>query len=346
MADIKISDMPVKVGDADLTDEMEINDSGSTKRLNIAQIIATVKADTDFLLDSEIGINVQAYDANIPTVVMTQGEAEAGTSTDLRTATAERMAQAIAAQAPTLSSKALTNLGVLAQHTNLKIVNHVTVPARAITVTADALMLEDVSGNQKKITSLAVDVDITAAGAAGLDTGSEAASTWYHVWTLAKEDGTKTVVFSTSTTFAGVTKPTDYIYGGYIGALYNNNVGTLSQITQINTKVSMDIRVIINGTVTEDAWASISVAGFFPVTATSVIGSLGRGSHMGISFSSDGDAGAYYHGSLPSSGNDLSGTLPSTDKSVLMFNLPNLSTTMYYWINVSPGTLYALGWEF
>ena len=44
-----------------------------------------------------IGTDVQAFDADIPTVAMSQAEAEAGTETALRTTTPQRQAQAIAA---------------------------------------------------------------------------------------------------------------------------------------------------------------------------------------------------------------------------------------------------------
>lgn len=54
-------------------------------------------ADATILKDADIGINVQAYDSNIPTEVVSQADAEAGTATDPRTWTAERVKQAVEA---------------------------------------------------------------------------------------------------------------------------------------------------------------------------------------------------------------------------------------------------------
>ena len=51
------------------------------------------------VMDADVGVSVQAYDADIPTVVMSQAEAEAGVSTANRTTTPLRQAQAIAALA-------------------------------------------------------------------------------------------------------------------------------------------------------------------------------------------------------------------------------------------------------
>jgi hypothetical protein len=63
------------------------------------QLDAKEAADATILKDADIGVTLQAYNADIPTQVMSQAEAEAGTSTDNRTVTAERIKQAIAALA-------------------------------------------------------------------------------------------------------------------------------------------------------------------------------------------------------------------------------------------------------
>jgi len=57
----------------------------------------TELTDGTVLKDADIGVTVQAYDADIPTQIVSQADAEAGTATDPRTWTAERVAQAITA---------------------------------------------------------------------------------------------------------------------------------------------------------------------------------------------------------------------------------------------------------
>lgn len=67
--------------------------------------------------------------------------------------------------------------------------------------------------------------------AGGLDTGSEANSTWYHVWLIQRSDtGVVDVLFSTSAT--APTVPTNYDRKRRIGAIYNNSSGNIDAFTQ------------------------------------------------------------------------------------------------------------------
>lgn len=69
-----------------------------------------------------------------------------------------------------------------------------------------------------------VTIDITASGANGLDTGSEASSTGYFVWILAKStDGTHCGVLSLSAT--SPTMPAGYDLKRRVGWIYNNGSG-------------------------------------------------------------------------------------------------------------------------
>lgn len=55
----------------------------------------------------------------------------------------------------------------------------------------------------------------------GIDTGSEAASTWYHVWLIRKDsDGSADVLFSTSV--SSPTMPSGYTAKRLIGSVYND----------------------------------------------------------------------------------------------------------------------------
>lgn len=67
--------------------------------------------------------------------------------------------------------------------------------------------------------------------AGGLDTGSEANSTWYHVWLIQRSDtGVVDVLFSASAT--APTMPTNYDRKRRIGAIYNNSTGAIQAFTQ------------------------------------------------------------------------------------------------------------------
>jgi hypothetical protein len=60
-------------------------------------------------------------------------------------------------------------------------------------------------------------INFGVTGAAGLDTGSIAASTWYHIYAIAKADGTASAIASTSASTPNP-MPTGYIYKRRIGS--------------------------------------------------------------------------------------------------------------------------------
>jgi hypothetical protein len=72
--------------------------------------------------------------------------------------------------------------------------------ASTFTVTADKLALASTSDVQFIAETVSETVDITTSGANGLDTGTEANSTWYHVFVIAKDDSTVDALISTSAT--------------------------------------------------------------------------------------------------------------------------------------------------
>jgi len=81
------------------------------------------------------------------------------------------------------------------------------------------------------IASAAMTIDITAAGALGLDAGAEAANTWYHVWVIGDiENGTVSAMFSTSNT--APTMPGAYTLKRRVGEVRNDNGQDLLDIHQ------------------------------------------------------------------------------------------------------------------
>lgn len=67
----------------------------------------------------------------------------------------------------------------------------------------------------------------------GLDTGTEANSTWYHVWLIQRSDtGVVDVLFSVSAT-APTMPSVEYDRKRRIGAIYNNSSGNIAAFTQL-----------------------------------------------------------------------------------------------------------------
>jgi hypothetical protein len=75
---------------------------------------------------------------------------------------------------------------------------------------------------------------MTTSGANGLDTGAEAASTWYYVWLIS--DGS-TMAGLLSTSAATPTMPGGYVYKTLVGASYNDATSNLRSIYQRGNRV-------------------------------------------------------------------------------------------------------------
>lgn len=82
-------------------------------------------------------------------------------------------------------------------------------------------------------------VDVTASGVNGLDTGSEANSTWYAVYVIAQEDGSSAGLLSTS--FTAPTLPSGYVYFRRVGAVRNNSSGAFENFKMFGNGRSRDV---------------------------------------------------------------------------------------------------------
>ena len=171
---------------------------------------------------------------------------------------------------------------VLAPHKNLKIERAST---ETLDIDIDEIILEKADGRQVLASSVNVTVDITASGANGLDTGSEANSTWYHLWIIAKEDGTVAGLMSTASDGGSITLPTDYVYYGYVGANYNTGAGLLLDLLQYDThavvtgQIDLAADTTIRASVTSQVLSvpptARSALGYMKVRGTSTNGATG-----------------------------------------------------------------------
>jgi hypothetical protein len=99
--------------------------------------------------------------------------------------------------------------------------------------------------------------------AGGLDTGSEANSTWYHVWLIKRSDtGVVDVLFSLSAT--APTMPASYDYKRRIGSVYNGSGGAIRSFYQYGNRIeynaaATDFRDLTTGTSTTGAAFTCSV---------------------------------------------------------------------------------------
>jgi hypothetical protein len=147
-----------------------------------------------------------------------------------------------------------------------------------VDITADEIILQNAVGTPYRATSVNVTAAITGSGANGLDTGSEASSTWYHIWVI--YDGT-TIASLLSTSATTPTMPGAYTYKAYIGAVFNDSGSDFIQFNQFGKTVRREeLKVLSNGTTT--SYTALTLSDAVPSTAKFI---AGRG---GLNTATDG----------------------------------------------------------
>lgn len=132
--------------------------------------------------------------------------------------------------------------GFIAAHENLVLKNNAANPNFQVDIDADALIVNDDIWREK-LTSVNVTADITASGVNGLDTGSEANSTWYYIWVI--NNGTTTASLL-STSSSSPTMPSGYTFKALVGAVYNDSGGNFSSFQQKDNLVAITSVVILS----------------------------------------------------------------------------------------------------
>lgn len=147
---------------------------------------------------------------------------------------------------------------------NLLVKNNATNPNYQLDISADYIVVENSSNVALKLATWSLTVDITASGANGLDTGSEASNTWYFVWAI--YDGTnKRGLLSTSST--APTMPGGYTYKALLGAWRNDGSSNFKVGRQVDNEffyLSQELVVNGGGPAVE---TSIDVSAYVPTIA-------------------------------------------------------------------------------
>lgn len=223
-----------------------------------------------------------------------------------------------------------------------------------LTVTADAITVTD-GTTALMLTSVSHTINMATTGANALDAGSIASGTWYAIWEIAKADGTKAALASTS--FSSPTMPTDYIHKARIGAVRTAagsaqllgtwQLGKRAQyvIGLAQTSAFPTISTGAAGTysVTAPTYASKSVSAVVPSTA-SVVGVLAQASVSGVA-----NSNIFVAPNSSYSGSEANNLKPplirATAGDVLAAWFLLESTNVYVVSDSVPGNVMCLGWE-
>lgn len=120
-----------------------------------------------------------------------------------------------------------------------------------VDVTADEVFLQNSIGLSLHIADLdltgADSIDITVAGAGGLDTGSEASSTWYYIWAINNGSTTKGLLSLSGT---APTLPGGYTFKALVGRVFNDSGSNFDHIVEADVFKSSEQTITANTAVT------------------------------------------------------------------------------------------------
>ena len=139
-------------------------------------------------------------------------------------------------------------------------------------IDADVIWVRDSSGAARRLTNVNLTVDITTAGANGLDTGTETAFVWYYLHaiynaTLSSQAGLL------SLSADNPTLPSGYTYSGLVGAIRNDGAGDLVPLHQRGREAITQRNTPLNaGTAT--TYTAVSLGNAVPAIATGARGYL------------------------------------------------------------------------
>jgi hypothetical protein len=174
------------------------------------------------------------------------------------------------------------NAGITGSFRNLIVQTNAATPDSKVDILADEVMLEDTSGNAKRVESVSLTADITVTGANGLDTGAEAANKWYSIWVI--DNGTTTASLLSESATAP-TLPSGYTFKARVGWVRNDGSSNFIRFKQVNRRVQYIVPQVmasgVAGDVSIPTWVAVAVGVFVPPTAGVIYVGLQRNGSSG-----------------------------------------------------------------
>ena len=145
-----------------------------------------------------------------------------------------------------------SKINAIAPATGLHVRNGSTAVSQ-VRATADELLVSTTSNSTLLLTSVDETAAITSSGANGLDTGTEAGSTWYYLYIIYNGTSTDSLLSLSATS---PTLPGGYTHFAMVGAVYNDSSSDFRNFHQMGNLVYAESSAI---------WTNQS-----PTTATSI----------------------------------------------------------------------------
>ncbi|MBF0351585.1 MAG: hypothetical protein HQM11_11175 [SAR324 cluster bacterium] len=150
---------------------------------------------------------------------------------------------------------------------NVTLRTDATNPTYQVTLSADYLTLFNTDNVAYIAPNVSATVDITATGANGLDTGSEAPNIWYYIWAIYNGTTTSGLLSASSTT---PTLPSGYTYKKLMGAVRNDGSSNFVPFRQAGNHVSIQGGLNFIANVSNTSITGFSLAERVPSIADAV----------------------------------------------------------------------------
>ena len=334
------------VSQVDVTVPPEGRATTAAVRANFAQIKSEIE-----VLQEEVAIK-QPFSDTLSLLATGVSEANSlfyfPTESTVGTTSLTAAGRTLLSQSDARSQVAALGLNVFAgfQDQGLVVVNGGT-PATQINVSATSLALFDSSGFGVRVTSVNETAAITTSGVNGLDTGSEANSTWYYVYVIF--NGT-TVAALLSASSVSPTLPSGYTFFRRVGSVYNNASGNFISIRKVGTRTIYEQQAVaVSGSLTQNAWTSFSISGLVPPVAKSfkaIVGSDNSGIVVGVASHSSGYGGFIGVATNVTTGSsdNVGGLLAIAVRGAVSGDVL-YSGSAYYFIKNNLSLVQILGWD-
>lgn len=167
----------------------------------------------------------------------------------------------------------------------LIVTNNAGTPSTKIDITANKAVMCTSSGLPVFASAVSVTIDLTTAGANGMDTLPRPTSGWVYIYLISNGSVTAGIATTTSPTAGSFSPvPSGYIYSCYVGAMYcdgsqnlmrtlqEGNIAEYKLVAASNTTIPPNIS---NGTVgtysaTAPTLSAVSITNVVPLTASSI----------------------------------------------------------------------------
>lgn len=151
----------------------------------------------------------------------------------------------------------------------LSVKNNATTPNSVLDISATELVVRNSDGLPVLLSNVSTSVNIATSGAGGLDTGTEANSTWYYVW-LVYNGSTVSGLLSVSATTP--TMPSGYTYKALVGCVRNKSSGNFVKMRSVGPRVYQEPIAVLSNVAPTSAqtFQNLSIASGCPPAAVMV----------------------------------------------------------------------------